>query len=109
MSRRLLWEDEVINVIGKHTNDDDRLDNDISCILEEVDSGWVKCVPGQMPEDDERYKGRKRSDVLVTTAKGEVTKVQRSMICDSSGVVWFWRRIYGEPKAWLPLPEPYEE
>lgn len=34
MSRRLLWEDEVIKVIDKHTNDDNTLDNDIGCILE---------------------------------------------------------------------------
>ena len=75
MSRRLLWEDEVIKVVDKHTDDNNTLDKDISCILEEVDSGWIKCVPGQMPEDDKRYKGRKVINVLVTTANGEVTKV----------------------------------
>ena len=107
MSRRLLWEDEVIKVVDKHTNDDNTLDKDISCILEEVDSGWIKCVPGQMPEDDERYKGRKVINVLVTTASGEVTKVQRYRGGYSDK--WLWGRIHDEPKAWMPLPKPYKE
>lgn len=109
MRRRLLWEDEVIKVVDKHTNNNNSLDNDISCILEEVNSGWIKCVPGQMPKDGERYKGRKRIDVLVTTAKGKVTKVQRYMDYYPNKIVWNWGRIYGKPKAWMPLPEPYEE
>lgn len=33
---RLLCEDDVIKVIDKHTREDGTLDNDISCILEEV-------------------------------------------------------------------------
>lgn len=33
---RLLCEDDVIKVVDKHINDDGSLDNDISCILEEV-------------------------------------------------------------------------
>ena len=33
---RLLYEDDVIKAVDKHTNDDGSLDNDISCILEEV-------------------------------------------------------------------------
>lgn len=33
---RLLCEDEVIKAIDKHTKEDGTLDNDISCILEEV-------------------------------------------------------------------------
>ena len=38
---------------------------------------WIKCEPGHMPEDDERYKGEKVINVLVTTGRGNVTKVQR--------------------------------
>lgn len=37
MSNRLLLESDVIKVVDKHTYDDNQLDNDISCILEEVD------------------------------------------------------------------------
>ena len=33
---RLLCEDDVIKSVDKHTNDDESLDDDISCILEEV-------------------------------------------------------------------------
>lgn len=107
MSRRLLWEEEVIKAVDKHTNDNNTLDDDISCILEEVNSGWIKCVPGQMPEDCEMYKGRKIINVLVTTAKGEVTKVQR--MYNNYSDTWCWGRIYGQAKAWMLLPERYKE
>lgn len=66
--------------------------------------GWIP-VEEKLPEDDERYKGRKVIDVLVTTAKGKVTKVQRQ----SHNGYWWWGRIYGEPTAWQPLPEPYKK
>ena len=36
MANRLLLESDVIKAVDKHTNDNDQLDNDISCILEEV-------------------------------------------------------------------------
>lgn len=36
MANRLLFEKDVIKAVDKHTNDDSRLDDDISCILEEV-------------------------------------------------------------------------
>lgn len=36
MGNRLLFESEVIKTVDKHTNDENQLDNDISCILEEV-------------------------------------------------------------------------
>ena len=38
MENRLLLESEVIKTVDKHTNDDNRLDDDISCILEEITS-----------------------------------------------------------------------
>ena len=44
---------------------------------------WIKCISGQMPEDDERYKGKKVINVIATTNKGM--------------------------RAWMPLPEPYKE
>lgn len=64
---------------------------------------WIP-VEERLPEEDERYKGRKVIDVLVTTAKGKATKVQRQ----SHNGYWWWGRIYGEPTAWQPLPEPYK-
>lgn len=105
---RLLRE-EVIKVVDKHTNDDGTLDDDISCILEEVKSPWIKCIEGRMPENLEENQGKKIINVLVTTSTGKVTKVQR-MYNDWAGqIYWSWGRIYGEPKAWMPLPEPYVE
>lgn len=68
------------------------------------DSDWIP-VEEKLPEEDERYKGRKVIDVLVTTAKGKVTKVQRQ----SHNGYWWWGRIYGEPTAWQPLPETYKK
>lgn len=38
VENRLLFEKDVIEAVDKHTNDDDRLDYDISCILEELKS-----------------------------------------------------------------------
>lgn len=36
VANRLLLESDVIRTVDKHTYDDNQLDNDISCILEEV-------------------------------------------------------------------------
>ena len=36
MANRLLFERDVIRAVDKHTNDKNQLDDDISCILEEV-------------------------------------------------------------------------
>lgn len=36
MANRLLLESDVIKAVDKHTNDENQLDNDIRCILEEV-------------------------------------------------------------------------
>lgn len=38
VANRLLFERDVIKAVDKHTKDDDRLDDDISCILEELKS-----------------------------------------------------------------------
>ena len=58
---RLLCEDDVIKAVDKHTNDDGSLDDDISCILEEVKDVVIvglkesmdelnKSITGIMPE-----------------------------------------------------------
>lgn len=66
--------------------------------------GWIPCEI-KMPEDCEEYKGKKIIDVLVTTDRGKVTKVQR--IFDQI-IGWHWGRILGEMRAWRPLPKPYK-
>ncbi|GEM_PF-1202222 len=38
VENRLLFEKDVIKAVDRHTKDDDRLDDDISCILEEITS-----------------------------------------------------------------------
>ena len=38
VANRLLFEKDVIRAVDKHTNDDNKLDDDISCILEELKS-----------------------------------------------------------------------
>ena len=38
MENRLLFEKDVIKAVDRHTNDDSQLDDDISCILEELKS-----------------------------------------------------------------------
>lgn len=67
-----------------------------------TENGWIP-TNKKLPEQDERYKGRKVINVLVTTDDGYVTKVQRHM----RNNYWAWGRIYGEPTAWQPLPSPY--
>ena len=38
MANRLLFEEDVIKAVDRHTKDDDRLDDDISCILGKLKS-----------------------------------------------------------------------
>lgn len=48
MANRLLFEKDVIRAVDKHTNDDSQLDNDISCILEELKSPIIVDLKGAM-------------------------------------------------------------
>lgn len=45
IANRLLFESEVIKTVDKHTNDENQLDNDISCILEEAKTATVELPP----------------------------------------------------------------
>ncbi len=45
VANRLLFEEDVIRVVDKHTNDDSQLDDDISCILEEVKTATMELPP----------------------------------------------------------------
>lgn len=49
MENRLLFEKDVIKAVDKHTNDDSQLDNDISCILEEVKTATIELPPIILP------------------------------------------------------------
>ena len=45
MANRLLFEKDVIRAVDRHTNDDSQLDDDISCILEEVETATIELPP----------------------------------------------------------------
>ena len=69
MENRLLLESEVIKTVDKHTNDENQLDNDISCILEEVETATIELPPiilspkvetNQCRNRDEYYYSRMR-------------------------------------------------
>jgi hypothetical protein len=75
----------------------------IAVLEKEIDGCWIS-VDDILPENAERYKGRKVIDVLVTTEKGLVTKVQRQCYRGS----WSWGRIFSRVVAWMPLPKAYK-
>ena len=45
MANRLLFEKDIIRAIDRHTHDDSKLDDDISCILEEVEPATIELPP----------------------------------------------------------------
>lgn len=48
-NNRLLLQSDVIRIVDKHTNDENQLDNDISCILEEVEAATIELPPIILP------------------------------------------------------------
>jgi len=57
---RLLNEKDVIKIVDKHTNEDNTLDDDISCILEEVPTAYdleavSKALKNEMEVPDNDY------------------------------------------------------
>ena len=63
MENRLLFESEVIKTVDKHTNDKNRLDNDISCILEEVGTATIELPPIILPNKSENKSVQKQKRV----------------------------------------------
>lgn len=66
---RLLLESEVIAAVDKHTNNYNRLDDDVTCILEEVEEKAT--IITMKPED---YKHRDVPDDLFISPTSEVKK-----------------------------------
>ena len=58
---RLLLESDVIRAIDKHTSDDNKLDNDITCILENVETASMDIPPLMLDAEacDEMPRSRK--------------------------------------------------
>lgn len=77
-------------------------------IRSNLDDLWIPCEKGSMPEDFECNKGKEIIDVLVTTKYGNVTRLQRRKEKRFGKECWLWARLYGEMKAWRPLPEGYK-
>lgn len=63
MENRLLLESEVIKTVDKHTNDENQLDNDISCILEEVETATIELLPIILPNKSENKSVQKQKRV----------------------------------------------
>ena len=67
---RLLCEDDVIKAVDKHTNDDGSLDDDISCILEEVKDYRDKIACENEEAQDYRQVDYNMPTVLVIGSEG---------------------------------------
>ena len=63
MANRLLLERDVIKTIDRHTNDNNKLDNDISCILEEVGTATIELPPIILPKKVENKPIQKQKRV----------------------------------------------
>lgn len=64
MANRLLLESDVIRAVDKHTNHD-KLDNDISCILEEIKTATVELSPILLENKVENKPVQKQKRVLL--------------------------------------------
>lgn len=125
---RLLREEDIIRAVDKHTNDDGTLDNDISCILEDVsdapnDVRWISAkdrLPVVTKVAD--YSSTFVSDpVLVQTRKGDMFVAIRQLTMwesraykDEDGWCSYGTggrkmKVKSKVIAWMPLPEPYVE
>lgn len=65
MTNRLLFERDVIKTIDRHTNDNNKLDNDISCILEEVGTATIELPPIMLPIKPENKPVQKQKRLLL--------------------------------------------
>ena len=75
---RLLRESDVIRALDKHTSDDNKLDNDITCILENVETASIDIPPLMLNAEacDERPRKKKRmqlfeDDNLILEQRGD--------------------------------------
>ena len=62
-NNRLLLQSDVIRIIDKHTNDENQLDNDISCILEEVEAATIELPPIILPPKVETKQVQKQKRI----------------------------------------------
>ena len=62
-NNRLLLQSDVIRIVDKHTNDENQLDNDISCILEEIETATIELPPIILPPKVENKPVQKQKRV----------------------------------------------
>ena len=74
MANRLLLERDVIKAVDRHTNDNNKLDNDISCILEEVGTATIKLPPIMLPNKSENKSVQKQKRVQLFENEDVVLK-----------------------------------
>lgn len=128
---RCLLEMDVIKAIDKHTREDGTLDDDISCILEEVESvdakytnvpsKWIPCSE-RLPEDGD-------CRVYMCLVENHIEDFPIMCQFEEENGFGFYKDIYdpislgfldtefdtmeelGYEKVmyWMPLPEPYRE
>lgn len=109
---RCLLEMDVIKAIDKHTREDGTLDDDISCILEEVEavdakdtnipSKWIPCSE-RLPEKNKLVLGWYKDNPFSGYTYGIVMKTKMGWVFD------YGNRYCSNVAAWMPLPEPYRE
>lgn len=107
---RCLLEMDVIKAIDKHTREDGTLDDDISCILEEVESVDAKYtnVHGKWIPCSERLPSKPLG--------GEDGYVVQDMcVIEPFSAYWDGEKWTDDEDyvldyiiAWMPLPEPYK-
>lgn len=108
---RCLLEMDVIKAIDKHTREDGTLDDDISCILEEVESvdakytnvpsKWIPCIE-RLPEKNKLVLGWYKDNPFSGYTYGIVMKTKMGWVFD------YGNRYCSNVAAWMPLSEPYK-
>lgn len=117
MNNRYVRESDVVKAIDKHTREDGTLDDDISCILEEVESVDAKYtnVPSKWIPCSERLP----KDRQIVVAYIECGIEDRMCIFAYCKIIvdhmehWINANtgfpVLANVIAWMPLPEPYRE
>lgn len=104
-------ESDLIKAIDKHTREDGTLDDDISCILEEVESvdakdtnvpsKWIP-ITERLPKKKELVLGWYKDNPFSGYTYGIVMR-------NNSGWVFDYGNHYcSSVAAWMPLPEQYK-
>ncbi len=101
---RLLDEDDVIRVVDEHTNDDNALDDDITCVLENVTTAqklnWIPCDK-RLPDC--------HKNVLLSVGKGTYV-AEGCLRNDHKWSQFRWNSVlkFNSVDAWCDMPEPYK-